>query len=114
MLGLERDNDRDLWMRAHVGTRNGRKGSSPLGRDYLLSSWDTDKNVYSNGFFAVKLGPFVDTGKVTDAVFPPGSQKWLWDTGAQAKLRVLGVGVTLIYGKDLRTGNNAFYATVGR
>lgn len=114
MLGLERDNDRDLWMRAHVGTRNGRKGSSPLGRDYILSSWDTDKNVYSNGFFAVKLGPFVDTGKVTDAVFPPGSQKWLWDTGAQARLRVLGVGVTLIYGKDLRTGNNAFYATVGR
>jgi hypothetical protein len=34
--------------------------------------------------------------------------------GAQAKLRVLGVGVTFIYGKDLRTGNNAFYFIAGR
>ena len=29
MLGLERDND--LWMRGHIGTRDGRKGSAPLG-----------------------------------------------------------------------------------
>lgn len=114
MLGVERDNDRDLWMRAHLGTRKGRKGSAPLGRDYFLSSWETDKNVYRNGLFTVKLGPFLDSGKLTDAVVPFESQRWLWDTGAQAKLRVLGVGVVLIYGKDLRTGNNAFFATVGR
>ena len=37
MLGLERDND--LPMRAHIGDRDGRKGSAPLGRDYLLASW---------------------------------------------------------------------------
>jgi tetratricopeptide (TPR) repeat protein len=114
MLGLERDNDRDLWMRAHVGTRDGRKGSAPLGRDYLLSSWETDKNLYSNGFLSVKLGPFVDTGKVTDPDSASGSHKWMWDTGAQAKLRVLGVGAALIYGKDLRTGNNAVYVTLAR
>src|SRR6185437_16006512 len=41
MLGLEHDNDCDLWMRAHIGTRNGRKGSAPLGRDYFLSSWES-------------------------------------------------------------------------
>jgi hypothetical protein len=29
----------------------------------------------------------------------------------QAKFRVLGVGVTFIYGKDLRSGHNAFYVT---
>src|SRR5262249_48762500 len=28
VLGMERDND--LWLRAHVGTRDGRKGSAPL------------------------------------------------------------------------------------
>jgi hypothetical protein len=27
---------------------------------------------------------------------------------------VLGVGVTFVYGKDLRTGNNAYYFTAGR
>ena len=38
--------------------------------------------------------------------------KWLFDLGPQAKLNVLGVGVVLLYGKDLRTGNNAFYTDV--
>jgi len=112
MLGLEHDNDPSLWMRAHIGTRNGRKGSAPLGRDYFLSSWETDKNLYSNGLLTLKLGPFVDTGKITDPGTALASQKWLVDTGAQAKLRVLGVGVAFVYGKDLRTGNNAFYATL--
>ena len=112
MLGLERDND--LWMRAHIGTRNGRKGSAPLGRQYFLSNWEIDKNLYDNGFFGVKLGPLLDVGKITDPSPGLGSRQWLWDTGAQAKFSVLGVGVSFIYGKDLRTGTNAFYFTTRR
>jgi hypothetical protein len=111
MLGLERDND--LLMRAHIGTRHGQKGSAPLGSDYLLSNWEGDKHVYSNGFLTMKVGPLLDIGKINDSSSGLGSQKWLFDTGAQAKMRVLGVGVALVYGKDLRSGNNAFYATVG-
>ncbi len=114
MLGLERDNDPGLWMRAHLGTRGGRKGSAPLGRDYVVSNWETDKNVYSAGFLTVKLTPFIDTGKMTDPEPVLATPKWLWDTGVEGKLKVLGVGVALIYGKDLRTGNNAFYVTVAR
>lgn len=113
LLGLERDTD--LWMHGHIGTRDGRKGSSPLGRNYFLSNWETDKNVYSNGLLTLKLGPLLDVGKITDPVLPAfGSQKWLWDTGAVLKVRVLGVQAGFSYGKDLRTGNNGFYATVGR
>ena len=112
MLGMERDND--LWMRAHVGTRDGRKGSAPLGTRYFLANHEFDKNVYSNGLLTVKLSPFVDTGKITDSSATLGARSWLWDTGVQAKLRVLGVGVSFIYGKDLRTGNNAYYFTAGR
>jgi tetratricopeptide (TPR) repeat protein len=112
MLGLERDND--LWLRAHLGTRNGRKGSAPLGRSYVLLNWGLDKNVYRNGLFALKLGPFLDTGQVWDGAFDFAASKWLWDTGVQAKLYVLGIAVTLSYGKDLRSGSNAFYTTVGR
>ena len=112
MLGLERDND--LWMRAHIGTRDGRKGSAPLGRSFFLSNWEIDKNVYNNGFFGVKLSPFLDTGKSTDSLAGPGSTKWLWDTGLQAKVRVLGAGLVFVYGKDLRSGNNAFYVMAGR
>lgn len=107
ILGVERDND--LWMRAHIGTRDGRKGSAPLGRDYLLSNWEFDKNVYNNGLMSLKLGPFLDSGKITDSPSGLGSQTWLWDLGAQAKVRALGVGIVFSYGKDLRTGNNAFY-----
>jgi hypothetical protein len=112
MLGLERDNG--LWMRAHIGTHDGRKGSAPLGRNYFLSNWEIDKNVYNNGFLGVKLSPFLDTGKSTDSLVGSGSTKWLWDTGVQAKVRVLGVGFAVVYGKDLRSGNNAFYLQAGR
>ena len=107
ILGVERDND--LWMRAHVGTRNGRKGGAPMGRDYILSNWELDKNVYDNGLMRFKLGPFLDSGKITDSATGLGSQNWLWDLGAQAKVQALGVGIVFSYGKDLRSGNNAFY-----
>jgi hypothetical protein len=110
MLGLERDND--LWMRGHIGTRDGRKGSAPLGRNHFLSNWEADKNVYHNGIFTVKIGPFLDTGKITDPSTGLGSHQWLWDLGAQAKVRVFGIGVTFSYGKDLRSGNNAFYVSM--
>jgi tetratricopeptide (TPR) repeat protein len=107
MLGLERDND--LPLRGHVGTHDGRKGSAPLGSDYFLSTWEMDKNIYGNGVLTLTLGPFLDTGKITDPSSELGSRKWLYDIGAQAKLRVFGTGVVFSYGKDLRSGNNAFY-----
>jgi tetratricopeptide (TPR) repeat protein len=110
MLGLERDND--LLLRAHIGTRDGIKGSAPLGRSYFLSNWEMDKNIYNNGLLGLKLGPFVDTGKMFDTTAALATPKWLCDTGAQAKVEVLGVGVVFSYGKDLRTGNNAFYGQV--
>lgn len=107
MLGLERDND--LPMRAHIGTRDGRKGSAPLGRDYLLTSWETDKNVYTVGVMTIKIGPFLDVGKIANTSFMPGSGQWLSDTGVQAKLRIFGSGLVFSWGRDLRSGNNAFY-----
>ena len=109
-LGIERDND--LWLRGHAGTSGGRKGAAPLGRRYFLANWDVDKNVYGNGFFTVKLGPFVDSGAIADSSGLFGSRRWLWDTGAQCKIRVLGtVTVVLSYGRDLRGGRNVFYGT---
>ena len=110
ILGLERDND--LPLRAHIGTRDGRKGSAPLGRDYLLENWDLDKNVYGNGIIRLQIGPLFDIGKITDPGTQLGSHQWLFDTGAQARLRVFSSGLVFSYGKDLRTGNNAFYVTL--
>jgi len=112
MLGW--GSDTDLLMRGHIATRDGRKGSGPLGRNYFLSNWEADKNVYRNGLLNLKLGPFVDTGKVTDPLAGLGSHKWLWDAGAQVKVRALGFGVVISYGKDLRSGNNAWWVSMLR
>jgi len=109
-LGIERDND--LWLRGHAGTSGGRKGAAPLGRRYFLANWEVDKNVYGNGFFTVKLGPFLDHGAIADPSGLFGSRRWLWDMGAQCKIRVLGtMTVVLTYGRDLRGGRNVFYGT---
>lgn len=112
-LGVERDND--LWMRGHDGTVDGRKGNAPLGRRYVLWNSELNKNVYDSGFFRVQVGPFLDTGAVADSSGLFGSQKWLFDTGIQAKVRVLGsVSVVLSYGRDLRNGKELFFATSTR
>ncbi len=108
ILGLERDND--LPMIAHIGTRDGLKGSAPLGRDYLLQNWEMDKNIYGDGLFKIQIGPVLDIGKITDPGTALGSQQWMLDTGAALKLRVLGVGMVFTYGRGLRSGVNALYA----
>ncbi len=113
MLGFDRDND--LWMRGHNGLVNGQKGNAPLGTNFILSNSDIDKVVYDGGFLLVKVGPFVDTGDITDPSQFFGSPKWLTDTGLQATVRVLGSFEFVFgYGKDLRSGNNTFYSTVTR
>jgi len=112
-LGIERDND--LWLRGHAGTTDGRKGAAPLGRRYFLANWELDKNIYRNGFFTLKLGPFLDSGAVADSTGLFGSQRWLWDSGIQCKVQVFGsVTVLLSYGRDLRGGKGVFYGTVLR
>src|SRR5213082_46856 len=110
-LGIERDND--LWLRGHAGTFDNRKGAAPLGRRFFVANWEMDKNLYQNGFFTVKLGPFLDSGTVADSSSLFGSRRWLWDAGAQCKVRVLGsLTIVLSYGRDLRGGKGVFYGTV--
>ena len=113
MLGFDRDND--LWMRGHPGLRDGQKGNAPLGRNFVLVNAETDKIVYKGSFFTVKVGPFLDSGEIYDPSGYFGSSRWLWDTGIQAKFRVLSsIELVLGYGKDLRSGRNSFFTTVSR
>ena len=112
-LGVERDND--LWLRGHDATTGGRKGAAPLGRRYILCNSELNKTVYNGGFFHVQVGPFFDTGAVVDPTGLFGSQKWLFDTGVQARIRVLGsVSVVFSYGRDLPNGKGLFFATSTR
>jgi hypothetical protein len=107
MLGMERDND--LWMRGHAGTRDGRKGSAPLGSSYTLIQSEVDKTVLKPALVRIQLGPFLDVGRVT------GSHGWMTDTGVQAKIKTIGpVTWTLVYGRNLRDGGGVFYTAVSR
>lgn len=110
LVGLERDTG--LWLRAHPGTRDGRKGSAPLARRYALLNSEMDKEVLRRGYLRVKLSPFFDAGKSGGAL--NGSRHWLFDTGVQAKIRAPGAGFTFVYGKDLRSGNDIFYVAAQR
>lgn len=113
VLGLERDSD--LRMRAHVGTRGGKKGSAPLGTRYLLLNWELDRTLHESGPLKLQAGPFLDSGRVFDATGRFGTDRWLWDTGLQVKLRVFGSPVVLLScGRDLRTGRISLYATLSR
>ena len=109
ILGVLGDNT--LEMRGHVTTRQGRKGSGPLGRNYFVSNSDFDKTLFSKWGLTAKMGPFLDIGKMTDPNPALGSHQWLYDVGVKVRGSLFGMGAVFIYGKDLRTGNNAF--TVG-
>ncbi|MGB7845266.1 MAG: hypothetical protein WBL63_06595 [Candidatus Acidiferrum sp.] len=102
-------------MHGHPGLLSGQKGNAPLGREYVLANTEFDKIVYRAPFMTFHVGPFLDTGKTYDPSGYFGSQKWMWDTGAQLKIRVLGsFEFVLGYGKDLRSGRNSFFTTVLR
>ena len=113
ILGFERDSE--LLLRGHPGLINGQKGRAPLGRDFVLANSEFDKILYRNGFFSVKLGPLLDTGRIYDPSGFFGTTNWLWDTGAQAKIRLFeSVEFVLGYGRDLRTGKDSFFTKVSR
>ena len=111
-LGMVRD-DSDLWMRGHIGTRDGRKGSAPVGDAYLLSNTDFLRRIYGNGLMAIDLGPVFDVGKMAAPTVGLSSGQWLADAGVEARFRVLGTSVVLSYGRDLRTGANALFGAAG-
>jgi len=112
MIGVERDND--LWLRGHVGTRGGRKGSSPIGDRYFLSNTDFYRSIWGNGLISIKAGPLLDIARVTAPTPDLAPRQWLLDVGAELKVSVLGTGVVLTYGRDLRNGHNAFYGSVAQ
>jgi tetratricopeptide (TPR) repeat protein len=115
LFNLGQDRDTDLYLRGHKGTRNRKKGNSPLGKDYILWNWEMDKLILTRSFFDLRLGPFLDSGKTYDDSGAFGSTKWLWDVGIQAKVRFRSkLTLLLTFGKDLRTGREAYQANFTR
>jgi hypothetical protein len=111
VIGMDRD-DTDLWMRGHIATRDGRKGSSPVGDSFLLSNTDVLRRVYGNGLISIHAGPLLDVGKMTAPTPGLSSGEWLADAGLEARVTVLHTSLVLSWGRDLRAGKNAFWGTV--
>jgi hypothetical protein len=109
---MERDND--LWLRGHVGTRHGRKGNAPMGTRFVVSQSDTSRRLLRMPFLRVDAGPFFDVANV-GGPYGLSSRGWLYDTGVQATISTLGgFRFTVVYGRDLRVGNNVVYTAVSR
>jgi tetratricopeptide (TPR) repeat protein len=115
ILGMERDNDRDVWLRGTVGTREGRKGNAPVGTQYAISQTDFSRKLFELPFVRGYLGPFFDVGAVGDPSRRYGSRGVLYDTGIQGAIKTVGaVKVTLVYGRDIVNGRGVFYTAVSR
>jgi tetratricopeptide (TPR) repeat protein len=109
-LGVEHDNN--LWVRGIPGIRHGMKGNAPLGRQFVLWNWETDKTVYNSLYLHIQFGPFMDIGHVSDPSGDFGSHAWLVDPGFQCRFRLFGDVVVLVsYGRDLHSGSSTFYET---
>lgn len=109
MLGTERDNP--LWLRGDLGTRDGRKGSAPLGTRYLLANSDAYRRIYGNGLINIQAGPLFDVGRMGSPNTSLSTDQWLFDSGIEARITILGTRVVLTWGHDLRSGHNAFFGT---
>jgi len=112
-LGMERDND--LWLRGHLGARDGRKGTAPLGTEYSLFKTELSRTVFKFPLVRVQLGPFFDAGRIGDPSGRFGSRGWMEDTGLQVKIKAPGnLTWTLVYGRNLRDRGGVFYTSVSR
>ena len=114
IAGMERDNPDMYWLRGHPAAREGRKGTAPLGNEIEVGQLDFTRRIFSVPFVHVYLGPWFDFGR-TAAAGSLSSPGWSYDAGLEARIATIGgVGVRLIYGRDLRNGRGTFYTATSR
>jgi tetratricopeptide (TPR) repeat protein len=115
MLGMERDNDERLWLRGHVGTRDGRKGSAPLGTEYAILQAAVERTILKLPFVRIQAGPFFDAGRTGDPHRQFGSRGWMEDTGLKATIKTFSaVTWTVVYGRNLRDGGGVVYTAISK
>lgn len=107
-MGLERDGA--VPLRAHIGTRNGHKGSALFGDRFAVANLESQKQVLNAGIVRVALAPFLDAGWTRDPRGLYGARTLQFDAGLQLIAATLaGTEIRLSYGWNLRTGRSAFY-----
>ncbi|MCU1335309.1 MAG: hypothetical protein JWO19_890 [Bryobacterales bacterium] len=106
---LTYDRDYDLPLRGHRSTIDGKRGSAPIGRRYILANLDFYKAIWHPPLVTIDVGPVLDIGRVWDQVTAKEKGKVLVDAGVQFRLGLPGgFQVVLSYARDLRGGSGAF------
>lgn len=106
---LTYDRDYDLPLRGHRSTIEGKRGSAPMGRRYVVANLDMYKTVWHPPLVRIDLGPTLDVGRLWDQITPQEKGKILVDAGVQIRLGLPGgFRVFLSYARDLRGGSGAF------
>jgi hypothetical protein len=101
-IGLDRDHD--LRMRAHPGTRQGRKGVGIRADGYALMNSEVQKDVFRIGLLDVKAAPYLDVAR---------TGAWFIDAGIEVRVSVASLlTVSFSSGRDLMGGRTAFFTDV--
>ncbi len=96
--------DARLPLKAHPELRDGRRGNSPMGRDFLLLGAEMGRRLWRWGFLEVGGFVFSDTAFVSGRPFLPGEGEWFQDVGVGVRFRVLGQEFLNVYlGLDTRS-----------
>ena len=96
--------DARLPLKAHPELRDGRRGNSPMGRDFVLLGAELGRRLWRLGFFEVGGFVFSDTAFVSGRPFSSGAGEWFQDIGVGLRLRVLGQDFLNVFlGLDTRS-----------
>lgn len=101
ILGIGQDHP--LPLRAHPTVDQGRKGNSPMGRQYLLANLELHRRVLQWKVLEVRGLLFSDTAMVGARPLGSTGHEWFQDVGFGFRLGALGQEwVEVLFGFDLR------------
>jgi outer membrane protein assembly factor BamA len=103
--------DVEYLLRAYRTNAEGKLGSSPLGREFLLMNLDYLRGLGRLAVVRIEGGVFFDAGKVTGAApfLQAADESWLTDAGVCLVARVFHVAFQISYAHSLVDGRQALY-----
>lgn len=101
IFGVGQDNP--LPLRAHPAVNRGRKGNSPMGRQYLLANLELRRRVFRWSILEIEGLLFSDTALVGKTPFGDPGYRWFQDVGCGFRLGALGQErMEVLFGFDLK------------
>ncbi len=104
--------DARLPLKAHPELGDGRRGNSPMGRDFVLLGAELGRRLCRWRFLEVGGFVFSDTAFVSGRPFLPGEGEWFQDVGVGLRFKVLGQEFLNVF-LGLDTRNRTFHHWAG-